>query len=114
MRELIHSVTKDDFQIEFTRGSGKGGQNRNKVETAVRMRHFESGAEAYCCDERSQLQNKKKAFERLVNSEKFKKWHRIKIAEVCGRVPTREELERQVDEEIERGIKNGTIKIEVF
>ena len=61
-KELLFSITKDDFEIERTKGSGKGGQNRNKRETAIRLTHKASGIQSYCADERSQDQNLKKAF----------------------------------------------------
>ncbi len=37
--ELLFSLNAKDFQLEFYRGSGNGGQNRNKVETGVRIKH---------------------------------------------------------------------------
>ncbi|HEY4509848.1 MAG TPA: peptide chain release factor-like protein [Candidatus Paceibacterota bacterium] len=54
-----------DTEIEFFRGSGPGGQNRNKVESGVRLRHIPSGIVVEAEDARSQGQNKKHAFERL-------------------------------------------------
>lgn len=56
------------------RGRGKGGQNRNKLETAVRITHIESGATGYACDERKQGQNKKLAFIRMTEHWRFKLW----------------------------------------
>ena len=53
-----------DTEIEFFRGSGPGGQNRNKVETVVRLRH-PSGIVVEAEDARTQGQNRKLAFERL-------------------------------------------------
>ena len=76
-KQLLFSITKKDFDIQFTKGSGKGGQKRNKCETAVRITHTASGAVGYSESERSQGQNKKLALERLVASDKFKKWQRL-------------------------------------
>ena len=59
--------TRDDFIIETKRGSGKGGQNRNKRETAVKITDKQTGLSADICDERSQGQNKTKAFRILVD-----------------------------------------------
>jgi protein subunit release factor B len=58
-KQLLFSLTKKDFIIQFTKGSGKGGQKRNKCETACRVIHPNSGAIGYSENERSQLQNKK-------------------------------------------------------
>lgn len=48
----------NDVEIEAARGHGKGGQHRNKTESAIRARHRPTGLEAYCQSERSQHQNK--------------------------------------------------------
>lgn len=72
MKELLFSLNKKDFIVEYYKASGKGGQKRNKCETAVRIKHPASGAVAQCADERSQFQNKKRAFERLVETKEFK------------------------------------------
>jgi protein subunit release factor B len=72
MREKILSVTLKDCDVQTKRGSGKGGQNRNKRDTAVRIVHRASGAVGESQDERSQLQNKRRAFRRMVESDRFK------------------------------------------
>lgn len=55
------AVNQDDLEIKACRGSGNGGQNRNKVSTAVQVRHIPSGIMVRCEETRSQLQNKQKA-----------------------------------------------------
>jgi len=42
-RELLFSITKDDFIIEWYFGSGSGGQHRNKHQNCCRLKHVESG-----------------------------------------------------------------------
>jgi len=58
------SINFNDVEVTTTKGSGPGGQNRNKVETVVVLKH-KSGLTVRCGSERSQYQNKQLAFEIL-------------------------------------------------
>lgn len=72
MKEKILSVTLKDCRVDTFRAGGKGGQNQNKRDTGVRIVHPPSGAVGESREERSQLQNKTKAFRKMAESDKFK------------------------------------------
>lgn len=72
-----------DADMEFVRASGNGGQNRNKVETGVRLTHRPTGLVVMATERRSQAQNREAAFARL--AAKLEDMQR----EEAPRVPTR-------------------------
>lgn len=97
-KELIFSITKNDFDVQTFRSGGKGGQNQNKVESGVRIIHRASGAVGESREYRDQPQNKKAAFRRLVESAKFKTWLKIETAKQSLSLLERRKIEKQVDD----------------
>jgi hypothetical protein len=106
-RELLFKVTKNDFVIETFRCGGKGGQNVNKVETGVRIRHPASGAVAEGREHRTQLANRKSAFSKLIERDEFKHWHKLMCAKCLGKFIN-------ISEEVDRAMDDKNLKVEVM
>lgn len=72
--ELAFSVSINDCEVQTFRSGGKGGQNQNKRDTGVRVIHHDSGARGESREERSQLQNKRAAFKKMVDTPEFQRY----------------------------------------
>ncbi len=92
-------------RLETCRSAGPGGQNVNKVETAVRGTHLPSGLQVMAMDSRSQLENKKLCLARL--EAKVTVWHTEQLME-------QQQSQWQEHNMLERGGPVKTIKAELI
>ncbi len=95
--EVDVDINPEDLRIDIFHSSGAGGQNVNKVATAVRITHIPTGTVVVCQDERSQLRNRQKAMTvlraRLLDAERKKQEEEI-VEERRSQVGTGERAEK--------------------
>lgn len=106
-KELLFSVTAKDCEWSYTKGTGAGGQKRNKTSSAVHCTHRPSGAHGYSEASRSQHDNKREAFVKMAESQEFQKWNRM---EAMRRMGVLDEINHKVDQEM---LYNTKIEIRI-
>jgi len=95
MYDTDSEVLKRQVVIETYRSRGPGGQRKNKVETAVRLKHLPSGITVVATEHRSQSENRKLAFERL--RERLVKLNRPKRHRIATPLPSTA-IEKRMEE----------------
>jgi protein subunit release factor B len=102
LKKLLFSITAKDFRWDTFRSGGKGGQNQNKVESGVRCVHIASGAVGEARDSRHQIQNRRAAFDRCINKDEFRNWHKAECARRLNqpKVKTEKEIQTYLDEQM--------------
>jgi protein subunit release factor A len=91
-------VLKKQVVIETYRSRGPGGQRKNKVETAVRIKHLPSGITVVATEHRSQSENRRLAFERL--RDRLIKLNRPRRRRIPTSLPLRAVEERMEEKKI--------------
>ncbi len=103
-RELVFSLASADVEWQTFRAGGKGGQYQNKTESGVRCIHHPSGARGEARDGRSQLHNRRHAWERMAKTERFQQWCRAEAARRRGA--------RTPEQAVEEAMRPENLKIE--
>lgn len=105
-RKLLFSVSIQDCKVDTFRSGGKGGQHQNKTESGVRIIHLASGATGESREERHQHQNKRIAFRRMAEDERFKKWCRLEAQRRLGIIS-------QIEQKVEEALQPQNLKVEI-
>jgi protein subunit release factor B len=104
--ELLFSVTAKDCDWSYTKGTGSGGQKKNKTSSAVHCMHRPSGASGYSESSRSQSKNKSDAFVKMCNTDEFRQWHHRETLKKNGQM-------KQIDDYVESQMKKIKIEIKI-
>ena len=104
-KEILFSVTAVDCDWQYERGTGAGGQKRNKTSSKVRCTHRDSGAVGVDDATRSQHQNKQAAFAKMAEHPRFKAWWKMECARQMGRL-------KNVDEEVDALMRPKNLRVE--
>ena len=104
-REVLFSITAADCDWNYSRSSGNGAQNVNKVNSKVRCTHRESGAVGVAQDTRDQGRNRKLAFERMAHTPEFRAWHKMETARRLGAL-------KGIEERVDAAMRPGNLRVE--
>ena len=104
-RELLMTITRKDFAETHIRGTGPGGQHRNKSHTGVRLQHAQSGVTTEATDSRHQEQNRREAFRKMAAHPEFVRWVHNRALDLMG--------VRTVDERVADTMRPENIRTQV-
>lgn len=105
-RELLFSVTAADCEWSYTRGTGKGGQKKNKTNSAVHCIHRPSGAHGYSEATRSQHDNRIDAFKKMFVTEEFQSWIKMESALRSG-------VLNDIDEAVQKELRKVKVEVKI-
>lgn len=104
-KEVLFTVTADDCDWAYTRGTGPGGQKRNKTSSKVRCTHRASGAIGESDETRSQHDNKRLAFRKMAETAEFKSWHKLETAKRLGTLI-------DINEKVDKQLRDVNLRVE--
>ena len=104
-KEVLFTVTADDCDWDYIRGSGPGGQARNRTASKVRCVHRASGAMGISDETRSQHDNKRSAFRKMAETKEFKSWHKIETAKRMGNLVS-------IEDNVNMAMRDHNLKVE--
>ncbi len=104
-KEVLFTVTANDCDWTYTRGTGPGGQKRNKTSSKVRCVHRASGAWGESDETRSQHDNKRLAFRKMAETKEFKAWHKIETAKRMGNLVS-------IEDNVNMAMRDHNLKVE--
>ena len=113
-KQLLFSLTKNDFDWEYFCTGGKGGQHRNAKKNGVRCIHRASGAVGEHRDGREQYLNRREAFKKCIESLEFKRWHKTEVARRLHVVIQLEMTEQEIQDKVSKMMQPENLKVEVF
>jgi protein subunit release factor A len=96
MRTKLFTVTIKDCRVETFTVGGNGGSGKDTSNTGVRITHEPSGAVGVGRDQRSQLANKRSAFERMGKSAAFQSWAKRVASGIAAQEPIESIVDRQM------------------
>ena len=104
-KETLFTVSANDCDWTYMRGTGPGGQKRNKTSSKVRCLHRASGAIGESDETRSQHDNKRLAFRKMAETKEFKAWHKIETAKRMGALVS-------IEDNVNQAMREHNLKVE--